>query len=189
MLLYKVRSVKVDIEAESVDKANKMGGIDTTSSEAKGTCLEEVFSLRADKLITMIYNEMNHDYDLELFRNYMYERLRFKDGNDLLNCRMYNDNINFEVRTKILTGKEFILGNYLLYYSIGHQGIEIVQKFENEKEIEKALLGNDGADNPFITSLVVFKNGKVKKFKIVKEKVNNTAMKNGENIRKIKWTS
>lgn len=77
----------------------------------------------------------------------------------------------FKERMSPLNKEDVIYGDFLLYYSCGHSGVELVKSFKNVDEIEKRLLSINMCHNVFSIHEIVILYGKIKKYKIINNQV------------------
>ena len=125
--------------------------------------------MRLDQLVEQIVDALQEN-DNSYAAQDIYELLEFGPDNrnsHLNSPQEENSHAAFDsYRAVPLTGKEHVLGDYLMYEEIGHYPAMLLTEFATEPELRRSAISEGGLLNPFTTEMVLIVGGEVRPYQI-----------------------
>lgn len=125
--------------------------------------------IKLKDLIELIIEEMNDPWiksrKVNFIDEWMLKRVDIiGESNENIPHRIDIHKERKRENNNLLTGEEIIRGKYLVYWCNGHDGFETISEHNDLKEVEDFIL--DFHDNSFINMILVFQDGKIKKWEV-----------------------
>lgn len=133
----------------------------------------EMNTLELARLIveeTEIYSQTFPDVFSPLDVGYILETIDIdgKDNNHLANpLNKDPECYYFRPRETSLSGKEIVVGNYLLFDYCAHDESMYLTQYASLKELEQGILNERGITNTFTTHVIAIVRGQVKRYQIL----------------------